>query len=95
MPWQECFPIHEIGRIDGERGFRTGNNVFRIGGNTFYDWKNKTPMKIPESKRSEIGIIPEFLRILNEFSNLAVLIMGICTTPLMPIRANNMMKWIE
>jgi hypothetical protein len=27
-------------------------NVFRIGGNTFYDRKNKIPMKIPELKRS-------------------------------------------
>jgi hypothetical protein len=35
-------------------------NEFRIGGNTFYNQKNKIPMKIPESKRSKIGIIPEF-----------------------------------
>ena len=48
------FLIHEIRRIDGGRGFRTEKNVFRIGGNTFYDRKNKIPMKIPESKRSEI-----------------------------------------
>jgi hypothetical protein len=55
--WRERFPIHEIRRIDGGRGFRTGKNVFRIGGNTFYDQKNKIPMKIPEfkSKRSGIG----------------------------------------
>jgi hypothetical protein len=26
--------------------------VFRIGGNTFYNQKNKIPMKIPEFKRS-------------------------------------------
>jgi hypothetical protein len=65
MPWWERFPIHEIGRIDGGRGFRTGKNVFGIGGNTFYDWKNKIPMKIPESKRSKIGIIAEFHGIPN------------------------------
>jgi hypothetical protein len=70
MPWQKCFPIHEIGRIDGGRGFRTGKNVFRIGGNTFYDQKNKIPMKIPESKRSEIGKILEFHGIPNRFPNL-------------------------
>jgi hypothetical protein len=45
--------------------------VFRIVGNTFYDRKNKIPMKIPESKRSETGIIAEFHGILNGFSNLA------------------------
>jgi hypothetical protein len=68
---QKCFPIHEIGRIDGGRGFRTGKNMFRIGGNTFYDRKNKIPMKIPESKRSEIGIIAGFRGIPNRFPNLA------------------------
>jgi hypothetical protein len=70
MPWREHFPIHEIGRIDGRRGFRTGKNVFRIGGNTFYDWKNKILIKIPESKRSKIGIIAEFCGIPNGFPNL-------------------------
>jgi hypothetical protein len=45
-------------------------NVFRIGGNTFYNRKNKIPMKIPESKRSEIGIITKFCRIQNGFPNL-------------------------
>jgi hypothetical protein len=44
-------------------------NVFRIGGNTFYDWKNKIPMKIPEFKRSGIGLIVEFRRIPNGFPN--------------------------
>jgi hypothetical protein len=72
MPWQERFPIHEIGRIDGGRGFQTGKNVFRIGRKTFYDWKNKIPMKIPEFKRSGIGLIPEFRGILNGFPNQAV-----------------------
>jgi hypothetical protein len=68
----ECFLIHEIGRIDGGRGFRTGKNVFRIGGSTFYDRKNKIPMKIPESKRSEIGKIAEFCGIPNGFPNLVL-----------------------
>ncbi len=36
--------------------------MFRIGGNTFYDGKNKIPKKIPEFKRSRIGLIAEFLR---------------------------------
>jgi hypothetical protein len=63
------FLIHEIGRIDGGRGFRTGKNVFRIGRNTFYDRKKK-PMKIPEFKRSGIGLIAEFRGILNGFPNL-------------------------
>jgi hypothetical protein len=56
--------------MDGGRGFQTGKNVFRIGGNTFYDRKNKIPMKIPESKRSEIGKIVEFRGIPNGFPNL-------------------------
>jgi hypothetical protein len=43
--------------------------VFRIGGNTFYDRKNKIPMKIPELKRSKIGLIAEFLGIPNGFPN--------------------------
>jgi hypothetical protein len=40
-----------------------------IGGNTFYDRKNKIPMKIPEFKRSRIELIAEFRRILNNFPN--------------------------
>jgi hypothetical protein len=43
--------------------------VFRIGGNTFYDRKNKNPMKIPEFKRSGIGLIAEFRGIPNVFPN--------------------------
>jgi hypothetical protein len=35
------FPIHEIQRIDGGRGFQTGKHEFRIGGNTFYGRKIK------------------------------------------------------
>jgi hypothetical protein len=69
MPWRECFPIHEIGRIDGRKGFRTGKNVFRIGENTFYKRENKIPMKIPQFKRSGIGLITEFRRIPNGFPN--------------------------
>ncbi len=45
MPWREGFLVHEIGKINGGRGFQTGKNVFRIGRNTFYDRKNKIPMK--------------------------------------------------
>jgi hypothetical protein len=56
--------------MDGGRGFRTGKIEFRIGGNTFYDWKNKIPMKVLESKRSKIGIISEFRGLPNGFSNL-------------------------
>ncbi len=52
--------MHEIGRIDGGRGFRTGRNVFQIGRNKFYDQKNKILMKIPELKRSGIRTIAEF-----------------------------------
>jgi hypothetical protein len=70
MPWQECFPIHEIRRINGGRGFRTKKNLFRIGGITFYNQKNKIPMKIPEFKRSEIGRIAEFRGISSGFPNL-------------------------
>jgi hypothetical protein len=68
---RECFLIHEIGRIDGRRGFRTGGNVFQIGGNTFYDQKNKIPMKILEFKRTGIGIIAEFRSIPSGFPNQA------------------------
>jgi hypothetical protein len=46
-------------------------NVFRIGGNTFYHRKNKIPMKIPEFKRSGIGLIMEFHKIPNGFPNQA------------------------
>jgi hypothetical protein len=45
--------------------------VFRIGGNTFYDRKNKILMKIPKFKRSGIGLIAEFRGILNVFPNQA------------------------
>jgi hypothetical protein len=61
--------IHEIGRIDGGRGFQTGGNVFQIGRNTFYNRKNKILMKIPEFKRSRIGIIAEFHGIPSGFPN--------------------------
>jgi hypothetical protein len=61
--------IHDIRRIDGGRGFRTSGNVFRIGGNTFYNQKKKNTMKILEFKRSGIGILTEFCRIPNKFPN--------------------------
>jgi hypothetical protein len=38
--------MHEIGRIDGGRGFQTGKNAFKNVGNKFYDGKNEIPMKI-------------------------------------------------
>jgi hypothetical protein len=47
-------------------------NVFRIGRNTFYDRKNKIPMKIPEFKRSGIGLIAELRGIPNGFPNLVL-----------------------
>ncbi len=47
--------------------------MFRIGGNTFYDRKNKIPMKILEFKRSGIGLIAEFRGIPNGFPNQAAL----------------------
>jgi hypothetical protein len=43
--------------------------VFRIGGNTFYDRENEIPIKIPELKRSGIGLIAEFRGIPNGFPN--------------------------
>jgi hypothetical protein len=43
--------------------------LLRIGGNTFYDQKNKIPMKIPEFKRSGIGLIAEFCGIPNRIPN--------------------------
>ncbi len=54
-------------------------NVFRIGRNTFYDRKNKIPMKIPEFKRSGIGLTAEFHRIPNGFPNQALLIAKLST----------------
>jgi hypothetical protein len=43
--------------------------MLRIGRNTLYDQKNKIPMRIPEFKRSGIGLIVEFRRIPNGFPN--------------------------
>ncbi len=70
---REHFLIDEIRRIDGMRGFQTNRNVLRIGGNTFYDWKNEIPMKILEFKRSGIRIIAEFCVIQSGFPNQAVI----------------------
>ncbi len=69
--WQEHFPVNKIGRIGGGRGFQNRGNMFRIGRNTFYDQKNKIPMKIPEFKRSGIGLIAESRGIPNGFPNQA------------------------
>jgi hypothetical protein len=43
--------------------------MFRISKNTFYNQKNKIPMKILEFKRSGIGLIAEFCGIPNGFPN--------------------------
>ncbi len=43
--------------------------MFQIGGNTFYDLKNKITIKTPEFKRSGIGIITEFCGIPSGFPN--------------------------
>jgi hypothetical protein len=43
--------------------------MFRIDRNPFYNWKTKIPMKIPEFKRSRIGLIVEFCRVPNRFPN--------------------------
>ncbi len=68
---RQPFPIHEIGRIDGGRGLQTGENMLRIGKNTFYDQKHKILINIPEFKRSRTGIIVEFRGIPSGFSNQA------------------------
>jgi hypothetical protein len=55
--------MHEIGRINGGRGFQTSGNVLQIGRNKFYDPKNEILMKILEFRRSRTGIIAEFCKI--------------------------------
>jgi hypothetical protein len=45
--------------------------VFQIGGNKLYAQKNEIPMKIPELKRSGIGIIAECCGILTGIPNQA------------------------
>jgi hypothetical protein len=45
--------------------------MFQIGGNTFYEQKNKIPMRIPEFKRSGIGLIAEFCGNPSRFPNQA------------------------
>jgi hypothetical protein len=54
---RERFLIHEIRRIDGGRGFWTGRNVFRVGGNTFYDRKIKFRWKFRSSKGPELELL--------------------------------------
>jgi hypothetical protein len=66
---REHILIHKIGSIDGGRGFQTNGNILQIGGNTFYDRKNKILKRIPEFKRSGIGIIAEFCRNPSRFPN--------------------------
>jgi hypothetical protein len=61
--------MHEIGRINGRRGFQTGRNVFQIGGNKFYDPKYEIRMKIPMLKMSKIVTIAEFCGIPTRFPN--------------------------
>ncbi len=46
-------------------------NVFRISGTTFYNQKNKIPMKNPEFKKSGIGLIVKSCGIPNGFPNQA------------------------
>jgi hypothetical protein len=46
--------------------------VILFGGNIFYDYKNKIPIKILAGKRFGIGIIAEFSGIPREFPNQAV-----------------------
>jgi hypothetical protein len=48
--------MHEIRRINGKKVFQTGRDMFQIGGNKFYNWKNQIPMKIPGVKRNYCGI---------------------------------------
>jgi hypothetical protein len=43
--------------------------MFQIGGNKFNNRKNEILMKIPEMKRSRIGIIAEFRGIPTGFPN--------------------------
>jgi hypothetical protein len=43
--------------------------VIHIGGNKFYNQKNQIPMKIPEFKRSGVGIIVEFRVITSGFTD--------------------------
>ncbi len=43
--------------------------MLQIGRNTFYNWNNEILMKVPEFKRSRIGIIAEFREILRGFPN--------------------------
>jgi hypothetical protein len=59
----------KLEELMGGRGFRTGGNVLRIGGNKFNDRKNEIPMKILEFERFGIRIIAEFRGIPSRFPN--------------------------
>jgi hypothetical protein len=80
--------MHEIGRINGGRGFQTGGNVFQIGGNRFNNRKNEIPMKILELERSQIRIIAEICRIPTGFPNQDV-------TPMMGVTIDLIFKPLE
>ncbi len=81
IKWWEHFPMHEIRRINGRRGFQTGGNVFQISGNKFYDQKHEIPMKILELKRSVIRIIVELRRIPTGFPNQGTLDRSLSSIP--------------
>jgi hypothetical protein len=63
--------MHEIGRTNGGRGYQISGNMLQIGRKKIYNQKNEILMKIPEIKRSGIGIFAEFCRIPNGFPNQA------------------------
>jgi hypothetical protein len=63
------FLAHEIRSIYGKKVFQNSSNVFRFGGNKFYDQKNRISIKILAEKRAKIGIIAEFCKILSRFPN--------------------------
>ncbi len=54
--------------------------MFKIGGKPSYDQKNKISMKIPEFKRSGIGLIAEFCGIPNRFPNQASMLEVVTTS---------------
>jgi hypothetical protein len=59
--------VHEIQRIDGVKVFQNIGNVFWMGGNMFYDRKNKILIKITVGLMYGIKIIAEFRGILCRF----------------------------
>ncbi len=61
--------MHKIRRIDGGKVFQNSGNAFQIGGDKFYNQKNRILIKIPAGKRSGIGMIAEFFGIPSRFPN--------------------------